>query len=461
MVRRASVYVKVSGSCITAVALVALLMALASCLAGTSGAASPDRLYATGFNGSYLPPGYSVNVSPGDFLGNAGLFIIDPADGRLISSVPMNEASYYLAISPSGTRLYSTNGYSRNITVVDLTRLEVLTKVPLNSSPCSIALSPDGAWIYAALPDEKAIVMLDSSTYATHGFIPLDVAPYSLAVSSDGLKLFAASSLNGTLSVIDIADNQRLSTVSVGIGLADVIVRDNTVYVADSKDNVVYAVDAAGNVVKSAIKGITAPSCLAFDIAKNSLIVTSLSDKNITRVDAASYNISVTRSFWSSKYGGPAISSDGSLIYVQDDTGKIRLINASSLVETGEIKMAYPITALALMPPQADLPELSSSSAPVAPTPCPVPSGIPQPSYSPVFTGASPTSFVIPLPIPPKISMPPRPSPGYISYGDWKIPFDVRAITPGDILLILLCFAAVLVILSGITYMMMFRKKKE
>jgi hypothetical protein len=30
----------------------------------------------------------------------------------------------------------------------------------------------------------------------------------------------------------------------------------------------------------------------------------------------------------------------------------------------------------------------------------------------------------------------------------------------GDVLFILLCFAAVLVVLSGTTYMMMFRKKK-
>lgn len=441
MIRHASVSLKVSGPGFTAIALVVILMATASCLAGVADAATPDRLYAAGFDGPYLPPGHSINHgnndSSGNFIGNACMYVIDPEDGRLISSMPMNEAGYFLAVSPSVTRVYSTNGYSRNITVVDLINQSATAEIRMNTSPCGIALSPDGTRIYVALPEEKAVVVLDASTYATRSFIPLNVLPYSLAVSSDGMKLYATSSLNGTISVIDLNDNRLLSTLPVGPGLSEaVFARNNTVFVAGGNDTL-YVIDAASNVVKSAIKDVIAPAYLAFDASKNALIVTSLSDKNITRIDASGYNVAVTRAFWSSFYGRPAVSSDGSVFYVTDDNGKIRVINASSLVETGVISTAYPVTAVAYMPPQADVarPPLS----PTASIPSPVPSGT---------TG-------------PKISMPPRPSPGYVSYKDWKLPFDIRPITTGDITVILLCFTVILVVLSGITYMMMFRKKKE
>ncbi len=366
---------------------------------------------------------------------------------------------YFLAISRSGTRLYSTNGYSRNITVVDLTNMSVTAMIPMNSSPCGIVLSPDDTRIYVALPEEKAIVALDASTYAARAFIPLNASPYSLAVSPDGTMLYSVSRLDGTISVIGIPGNQLLSTVSVGAKPDEALAIRDTLFVACDGADTVYVLGAAGYEVKAAVKGVTAPSYLAFDVSKNALIVTSLSDKNITKIDAYGYDIAVTRAFWSSHYGRPAVSTDGSRIYVPDDSGKIRVMNASSLVETGEISMAYPVTALAYMPPQPDvsLPSPSPTSA----TPIPSPSGITGPTYLPVIIWASPTPFAIPLPIPPRISPAPGLSPGNLPYRDWVPPIEIRQITSDDILLVLLCFAAILVVLSGIAYMMMFRKKKE
>ncbi len=100
MIRRASVYVKVSGSGITVAAFIVLFLAMASCAAIASGPTSPDRLYATGFNGSYMPPGDGGSISPGDFLGKASLYVINPADGSLISSAPMNEAGLFPGHQP-------------------------------------------------------------------------------------------------------------------------------------------------------------------------------------------------------------------------------------------------------------------------------------------------------------------------------------------------------------------------
>lgn len=460
MVRRASVYAKVSGSGITAIAFVVLLMAAASCLAGVVDAASPDRLYATGFNGSYPPPGYSNNVSPGDYPGNASLFVIDPADGRLISSMPTGEAGYFLAIDPSGTRLYSTNGYSRNVTIINLTDMSVAAYLSMNSPPCGIVTSSDGTKVYVALPEERTIAVINAGTSSVQGFIPLNHSPYSLAVSSDGTMLYATGNLDGTISAIDIPGNRLLSTIPVGTRLSEAVFIGNHTVMVAGEDDTVYAIDAPVNAVKAAIRGVIDPSYIVFDLSKNALIVTSLTDKNITKIDASGYNITVTRAFWSAHHGRPAVSSDGSRLYVPDEWGKILVINASSLVDTGRITLAYPVTALIYMPAQAVIPGPTPTPAPATPAPFPGASGITGPTFYPGYTG-SPAPITTPMPTPPGDSTATGQQPGLLPYRDWVPPFSIRPITQSDILLVLIGIAGLLVILSGITYLMMFRKKKE
>lgn len=457
MVWRASVYAKVTKSGITVIAFAVILLAVASCLAGAVDAASPDRLYAAGFNGSYLPPGHSSNVSTGNFLGNASLYVIDPADGRLISSVPMSEAGYFLAISPSGTMLYSANGYSMNVTVINLADMSVAAHVSMNSPPCGIVTSSDGTKIYVALPEARTIAVMDAGTCSVEAFIPLNISPYSLVVSSDGTMLYATSSLDGAISAIDLPGNRLLSTVPVGTGLSEaVFIRNHTVMVAGG-DDTVYAIDAAVNAVKAAIRGVIDPSYIVFDVSKNALIVTSQTDKNITKIDAGGYNITLTRAFWSTYYRRPAVSGDGSWLYVPDEWGKILVINASSLADTGRISVAYPVTALTYMPSQVVIPGPTPTPAPAAPTLYPAASG---PTFYPGYT-SSPTPFTTPMPTPPGVSQVPEQSSGLLPTREWVPPFNIRPITQSDILVILLCIAVLLVILSGITYLMMFQKKKE
>lgn len=451
MIRRAMVHAKVSGSGVGAIALVVLLLAATSCMACDASAAGIDRLYAAGYNGSFVPPGPGNHVSAGNFSGNASLFVIDPADGRLISSMPMREAGYFLAVSPDGARLYSTNGYSKNVTVVDLDNLSLAAFISLDSPPCGIAISPDGRKIYVALPEERAIAVMDAGNCSTETLIPLNVSPYSLAVSSDGTLLFAASRNDGSVSAIGLPGHRPLSTIPVGPGLSEaVFILNHTVIVTGGNDTV-YVIDAPASAIKAAVRGVNDPSYVAFDVAKNALIVTSLTDKNITKIDAGGYNITLTRDFWSNYYGRPAVSGDGSRIFVPDEWGTIRVINASSLADTGGITMAYPVTALIYTPPQAALTGPTPSPAPAAP-------GLTGPTFYPVYGTSTPSPT--PEPAAPAATPARGWQHGFLPYREWEPPIPVEPITHGDIIFVLVGVCVVLVLLSGITYVMMFRKKE-
>jgi hypothetical protein len=97
---------------------------------------------------------------------------------------------------------------------------------------------------------------------------------------------------------------------------------------------------------------------------------------------------------------------------------------------------------------------------PVASTAYPASAVIPGPTFYPGYT-ITPEPGITPTPAPPEVSQTPGFLPGLLPTRNWEPLINLRPVTQTDVLVILLVIAVVLVILSGITYMMMFRQKKE
>ena len=47
-----------------------------------------------------------------------------------------------IAITPDGSTLYTANGPSNDVSVIDATTLKVITKIPAGQSPWGIAIMP-------------------------------------------------------------------------------------------------------------------------------------------------------------------------------------------------------------------------------------------------------------------------------------------------------------------------------
>jgi YVTN family beta-propeller protein len=62
--------------------------------------------------------------------------------GKLIKEIPVGARPWGIALSHDGRRLYTANGSSNDITVVDTSTLSVLKKVPVGKGPWGIVLSP-------------------------------------------------------------------------------------------------------------------------------------------------------------------------------------------------------------------------------------------------------------------------------------------------------------------------------
>jgi YVTN family beta-propeller protein len=66
----------------------------------------------------------------------------DDGGGKLIKEIPVGARPWGIALSHDGRRLYTANGPSNDITVVDTSSLDVLKKVPAGKGTWGVVLSP-------------------------------------------------------------------------------------------------------------------------------------------------------------------------------------------------------------------------------------------------------------------------------------------------------------------------------
>jgi len=110
-------------------------------------------------SGSYLwPMNLAVNKSNGDVFvtggGDSGHFVYSFSSTSCTGTGSVDTVGLWptdIEISQDGTRLFCTNYYSSNISIVDLTTNTLLDTVDVMTKPWGITVSPDGKNIYVGI----------------------------------------------------------------------------------------------------------------------------------------------------------------------------------------------------------------------------------------------------------------------------------------------------------------------
>ena len=71
--------------------------------------------------------------------------VIDAANAnapRLVSEVAVGTRPWGIALSPDGVRLYSANGPSNDVSIIDTRTLQVIKRIPAGRSPWGVVLGP-------------------------------------------------------------------------------------------------------------------------------------------------------------------------------------------------------------------------------------------------------------------------------------------------------------------------------
>ncbi len=170
-------------------------------------------------NGSNLPPilvpgggsKIAVIVSPDDqkaYIGsNTMIYVADLTTGLLTDSIPVNVA-FFLAIDPTGQRLYASEGTVREINLATKTVTRTFTGTGF---PKEVAVSADGSEIFVADEAVGGVLVFNQSSGALTATLPGLGGGFGVAASAH----LIVSSANGGVTLFDAVTKAKIADILV------------------------------------------------------------------------------------------------------------------------------------------------------------------------------------------------------------------------------------------------------
>ncbi|MGB0413869.1 MAG: c-type cytochrome [Coraliomargarita sp.] len=169
------------------------------------------------------------------------VFVIDADTNAVVQTIPVGHSPNAPVLSPDGTRLYVSNQFDNDLSVIELPSGKVLSRVPVIREPVAADITPDGRTLFVAnlIPFGRAdvdyiaaaISVIDTETLQVSQIPLLNGAEglRGLKVSPDGQYAFATHILarfqvpttqlergwvaTNALSVIRVSDQKLIHTV--------------------------------------------------------------------------------------------------------------------------------------------------------------------------------------------------------------------------------------------------------
>src|SRR6266567_1308407 len=191
---------------------------------------SPDRLKA------YVSNGTAATVSVLDTVA-----LTTTATIQLGSKSRPQES----AVTPDGGRLFVIHQLSPTVTVIDTATNQVITNVFIGGHQAKdILFTLDGRFAYVANYSQGTVNVIDTATYQVTT-IPTGAGPRRLAISPSGDRVFVTNNKASSVSVIDTATREVITTLVTGDGsFFSAINPDATrFYVSNSNDTTVSVID--------------------------------------------------------------------------------------------------------------------------------------------------------------------------------------------------------------------------
>jgi YVTN family beta-propeller protein len=117
---------------------------------------------------------------------------------------------------------YVANFISNNVSVIDTAAnppSELRQRIRVGEGPSAVAVAPDGTHVYVTNTPDGTVSVIDTADNTLVATVRVRFHPVGVAVSPDGTRVYVSNSLDGTVSVINTANPRRPSlerTIQVG-----------------------------------------------------------------------------------------------------------------------------------------------------------------------------------------------------------------------------------------------------
>jgi YVTN family beta-propeller protein len=139
-----------------------------------------------------------------------------------------------------------TNRDANELTIVDMTKDEIIgkQKIALNSQAHMTAFSPDGKKLAIAATENDLVSVMDLSTSETKDII-VGSGPEHMDISKDNRWLYVGNIEGGTVSAIDLNQNQEVARLAGFREPHGATIMDNKVYIPNRGAQLVGVIDSS------------------------------------------------------------------------------------------------------------------------------------------------------------------------------------------------------------------------
>lgn len=140
-----------------------------------------------------------------EFCTTGTVEVLDTATMSTVRSLAVGPSPYRFALSPAGTRAYTTNLAAPSVSIVDVAAGTVVGTVPVGVEPTGLAASPDGTRVYVASQMARTLTVIDAQRGAVVATMATPTQPREVVVSPDGRRLYLS-----TQTAVLVLDTTRL-----------------------------------------------------------------------------------------------------------------------------------------------------------------------------------------------------------------------------------------------------------
>lgn len=200
-------------------------------------------------DGEYLVAG-SLNETPlkkGQSPGtpNSKLFLIHPAHGHVMSTIPVAGWTHHQAITPDGRYVISTHGLRGYISVLDMQDNKIVRRVKTGMVPNYTLISKDGAKAYVSNTGSNSISEIDLKTWNVVRTLQSGPAPEHMTFAADQKVIYVTNPRAGKVSAVSVATGKIFKTYMVGKSVHGLDMGDDgvTLFVSSKKSGLVAAIN--------------------------------------------------------------------------------------------------------------------------------------------------------------------------------------------------------------------------
>jgi len=213
-----------------------------------TGIANPHGLVATP-DGEYLIAGSLVEepLKPGQAndTPNSQLYLIHPAHGHVMSTIPVAGWTHHQAITPEGRYVISTHATRGYISVVDLQNNQVIKTIKTGNGPNYTLITNDGRYAYVSNSVSGTITEIETATWSVKRSLPAGTSPEHMTFSDDQSTIYVANPRAGKVSVVSIDQAKVVQQFEIGRSVHGLDISDDgkTLFVSSKKDDKLVAVN--------------------------------------------------------------------------------------------------------------------------------------------------------------------------------------------------------------------------